>query len=176
MADKMPKPKTKRCTQCKQNKPRSAFGKHTQAKDGLNCWCRPCARKKTKQQYQKQPKKVRVARVAAWKKANPDYARDNMLRRNYGISLVEYNDLLESQGGVCAICGKPPKKLALAVDHDHKTKHIRGLLCHRCNRGLPWLADSAEVLRKAADYLDNPPPKVVLLKDRRGRNPRKKRR
>jgi hypothetical protein len=77
----------------------------------------------------------------------------------YGIDEVDYNKLLEEQNGVCAICRLPEsaaqkgKLLRLAVDHDHKTGRIRGLLCHRCNRGLGLAKDSIELFRNAADYL-----------------------
>src|SRR5437667_108661 len=63
-----------------------------------------------------------------------------------GVTDAEYDRLLAAQGGGCAICGNPPKTRRLHADHDHKTGHVRGLLCHRCNRALPnwvtpnWLA------------------------------------
>lgn len=51
-----------------------------------------------------------------------------------------YPELLKLQGGVCALCGRPPKLRKLDLDHDHKSMKIRGLLCHRCNRNLPsWV-------------------------------------
>lgn len=52
------------------------------------------------------------------------------------LSPDEYEALLEAQGGVCAICGNPPAKRRLSVDHDHATGKVRGLLCFRCNRAL----------------------------------------
>jgi len=74
------------------------------------------------------------------------------------LTLEEYDQLLASQNGVCAICGTPPKLggRRLDVDHDHKTKKVRGALCNRCNRGLPWFSDNPDRLRAAADYLDQP--------------------
>lgn len=62
------------------------------------------------------------------------------------------------QGGVCAICGRPPKNTPLNVDHDHKTGLVRGLLCWHCNsRVIGAARDEPSVLRKAAKYLDHPP-------------------
>ena len=81
------------------------------------------------------------------------------LQRYFGISLVEYNEMLENQDGVCAICGKEEatkvngKRVRLSVDHDHKTGKIRGLLCGNCNRGIGNLQDSPGLLKKAIDYL-----------------------
>jgi Recombination endonuclease VII len=72
--------------------------------------------------------------------------------------LAKYEALLESQAGVCAICGRPPKpKAPLHVDHDHETGDPRGLLCVRCNNALGLLDERPEVLYLAADYLDGAP-------------------
>ena len=60
--------------------------------------------------------------------------------------------LLAEQGGVCAICGNPPKTRRLSIDHDHKTGATRGLLCFRCNRALPTYVDGVW-LHEAARYL-----------------------
>jgi hypothetical protein len=88
-----------------------------------------------------------------------DFAYD--LNKNWGISIDEYNALLKNQGYKCAICGADSndtvngKKTRLAVDHDHKTGEIRGLLCGNCNRGIGNLQDSINFLQKAIDYLKN---------------------
>ncbi len=66
-------------------------------------------------------------------------ARDYILQKKYGISLTEYNRMLAEQHGVCAICGKPPKKYRLSLDHNHVTGEIRKLLCNVCNKGLYFL-------------------------------------
>ena len=60
------------------------------------------------------------------------------LRKNYGIGLSEYQKMLASQNGVCAVCKKVPGKRNLAVDHDHSTGKIRKLLCSSCNGKLGW--------------------------------------
>jgi hypothetical protein len=67
-----------------------------------------------------------------------------------------YDELLELQGGVCAICGAKPGTRRLHIDHDHKTMELRGLLCHRCNRYLPPWAD-AHWLQRVYNYLEHPP-------------------
>lgn len=79
---------------------------------------------------------------------------DYRLRHRYGITLKTYNKMLKKQNGVCWICGRPPKTRKLSVDHSHKTGKVRGLLCMHCNRGLSWYKDKPELLRKAADYLE----------------------
>lgn len=68
----------------------------------------------------------------------PLASRSNHLRRNYGITVGQYESMLASQGGGCAICGKPPTGNALAVDHCHVSGRVRALLCSACNRSLGY--------------------------------------
>lgn len=85
------------------------------------------------------------------------------MKTRFGISADEYTELLDRQGGGCAICGTRPRRQRLAVDHDHKTGFIRGLLCKLCNKSvLGGARDSADILRRAADYLDTPPAQEVI--------------
>ena len=81
-------------------------------------------------------------------------AKDLYLRRHYGISLADYEDILDEQGGKCAICLCKPRTRVLAVDHDHLTGRVRGLLCGRCNHGLLQFAqEDTLILRRAIEYL-----------------------
>lgn len=86
------------------------------------------------------------------------------VERTYGITQVEYDLLYAAQGGRCAICRRAIGKVKrLAVDHDHKTGKVRGLLCGPCNNMLGLVArDDPEVFDRAADYLRNPPAYEVL--------------
>ena len=85
--------------------------------------------------------------------------RTYVLQRKYGIDLEFYRYLLEKQNGVCALCGKPEttirhgKIIGLAVDHDHVTGKVRGLLCRKCNVSLGFFGDDIERLEKAIAYL-----------------------
>lgn len=82
-------------------------------------------------------------------------SRFDTIKRKYGLSREEYTDLLESQGGVCAICAKGPTVYDyLSVDHNHDTGEVRGLLCHPCNAGIGKLGDSIQRLRAAISYLE----------------------
>jgi hypothetical protein len=69
----------------------------------------------------------------------------------FGITQADYDDLLARQGGGCAICGKPPGKISLHVDHDHGTGEIRGLLCLGRNNALGQLHDGPRVARVVRD-------------------------
>jgi hypothetical protein len=87
--------------------------------------------------------------------ANKEQFRDDALRRAYGITSLDYQELLTEQNNRCAICGvdKCPTGKRFAVDHDHKTNLIRGLLCKQCNNGLGHFNDDPELLVKAVVYL-----------------------
>ena len=77
--------------------------------------------------------------------------------RKYGITLDEYNNMLDEQENTCAICFSNFKGVRDAcspvVDHNHKTGLVRGILCNSCNRGLGLMDDNIQVLQNAVIYL-----------------------
>lgn len=84
--------------------------------------------------------------------------RESNIRRLYDMSVAQFDELLASQGGVCAndACRRPhveERGKRLHVDHDHVTGAVRGLLCNGCNRGIGLLGDDPERLVGAAEYL-----------------------
>lgn len=88
--------------------------------------------------------------------AQPNY-RDSWLRNRYGITEHEYNNLLATQDGVCAICKREEKDKRLkylSVAHCHKTGRVRGLLCNSCNVGLSRFEDNILYLKNAINFLD----------------------
>ena len=88
---------------------------------------------------------------------NVSVFRAQNLKRLYGITLQDYDNMLASQGGGCAICGSksPGKRFRhFHVDHSHATGKIRGLLCAACNAGIGHLKDSLDLLERAMRYLD----------------------
>lgn len=110
-----------------------------------------------REQVKQRAKRTREARKERDPEAYWRQWRSKYLLRNYGISLEEYEALLLKQDGKCAICGSaeavPGTKNCMAVDHDHKTGKVRGLLCMFCNRGLGAFKDSPAILKNAMDYL-----------------------
>lgn len=105
-----------------------------------------------------------IAKITAWNAANPQRMDENSwrgnLRRRYGITATRYYEMLEEQGGVCAVCREPETSLRangkpkrLAVDHCHKTGQIRGLLCMRCNHTLGRHGDDPNHLEALAAYV-----------------------
>lgn len=117
-------------------------------------------REKAKRYRERDPQRARDQ----WNKhnrkrlADPEHLRwkrEDALRRSYGITQAEFNELLIQQGGVCAICKgerSGPGKV-FHVDHDHLTQRVRGLLCHRCNTAIGLLNDDPERAEGVAAYL-----------------------
>jgi Recombination endonuclease VII len=111
-------------------------------KCGKPCWakglCRNCYNKK-------------------WRRENPQHAREmdrvRNLRRWFDLTLEQYDQILAEQGGVCAGCGRPPRKTRLAVDHNHATDIVRGLLCRGCNIALGGVEDNPQTLLRLIQYL-----------------------
>jgi len=82
----------------------------------------------------------------------------SMIEKTYGLTATDYDSLLAAQGGRCAICRARPKSKRLAVDHDHKTGAVRGLLCSRCNHDLMGSAwDSMSMALALWHYMNTPP-------------------
>jgi hypothetical protein len=84
-----------------------------------------------------------------------DKAREYHLRSKYGITELQYNKILQDQQGCCAVCRRRAStfKVHLAVDHDHKTGEIFGLLCTHCNRYVIGRIRNPELFENAAAYL-----------------------
>lgn len=138
---------TKRCKKCGG----SDFGSQNQCKPCRAIWQRAWYAKNTAKAY---------ASSAAWRKANPRAAVTHRRRhelRRYGLTQEKYQDLLDAQGGLCAICESdepgPPGKY-FHIDHSHATGKIRGLLCCSCNFMLGLAKNSITTLHRAADYLE----------------------
>jgi hypothetical protein len=126
------------CARCRQFLPRKQFGSNRGKADGRTTNCKPC--------YSL-------------------YIHERQMRKVFGITTDTYNAISQIQGGRCAICQHQPRKMRLAVDHDHKTGMIRGLLCRNCNQKiLGSVRDSLEVLRRAVAYLENPPAADLALR------------
>lgn len=118
-------PSSKSCSKCGETKELTEFPVNTKMKLGRDSWCYLCRNTAAKLSFEEQPE--------AW--------RDSWYLRKYGISLREYEELFESQSGICLICQRHADKFKrkLVVDHDHSTGEVRGLLCFGCNMKLGWV-------------------------------------
>lgn len=98
------------------------------------------------------------AKHREWNKNNPgkkaSASRQSALKQKYGLLPGQYDVMLNSQNGRCAICNsEPTEKRPLCVDHCHHEGHVRKLLCDRCNRGLGAFRDDPRLIKSALDYL-----------------------
>lgn len=151
----------KKCSQCKEEKLLSEYSKYKDSKPALRTECRSCNKKRSLDTFNKDAPRHR-ARNMEWHLKNRglklEVMRANMLRRNYDISIDDYNSMLSAQDGKCANKGCPnipdPLSRMLAVDHDHVTGNVRGLLCCNCNLVLGNSGESAECFYGLIDYLN----------------------
>lgn len=116
--------------------------------------------------YYQEHKNEKRANDKIWTRANLKKRslsyRQSKLQSKFGITLEEYQTMWDAQGGVCAICGRPEtildhrsKKIRwLAVDHNHETGEVRGLLCSNCNKAVGLLHEDIEVIKNVVKYLE----------------------
>lgn len=112
-------------------------------------------RKDREYYYATKPKRNSLRREN-YKENKPRYYLNNkrsVLKAKYGLAWSEYQEMFERQNGVCAICKGTEEDRMLAVDHNHETDIVRGLLCGTCNRALGLFKDSPELLQVAKEYV-----------------------
>jgi hypothetical protein len=114
----------KRCAECREVKRVDEFHRAKSQAGGYSPYCKPC----------------RARRES-----------DARFLREYGLSREALRELIESQGGVCAVCRERP---AEHVDHDHVFGQVRGVLCFSCNAALGQFRDRVDLLQAAIDYLE----------------------
>lgn len=128
---------TKTCVTCGEEKPTDDFYFQRRA-------CKPCVREDQRR----------------FRDSQPDYNHARNLQRRYGLSVDEYQTLLANQNFACPICeveisntieykGKRP----VAVDHNHDTGDVRGILCSMCNLMLGHARENTSILYRAIVYL-----------------------
>jgi hypothetical protein len=153
---------TLRCSRCKRDLPVSNFRPRAGRKRGYHSPCKECEKKWAISPRGKSLQRARSNNHRKRLKAsNPAELqrrqREQGLKVRYGLTISEYESRLAAQRDKCAICGSEFAggrwKRRFSVDHDHKTGHIRGLLCGSCNRGLGDFRDNPLFLLKAIAYL-----------------------
>ena len=167
----------KRCSRCGETKPKSEFHRRPDRACGVLSHCKECARIKNRagyvanvdhrravsRQWYHNNRERHRERAREWQKRQGPAFQAATLRRNelmriFKLTEEAYDAMFKAQSGVCGICGEPPAKMNLAVDHDHSCckggkgartcgKCIRGLLCSRCNRFLGWFEKYHEPAR-----------------------------
>jgi hypothetical protein len=178
--------KTKRCYICGETKAPSEFFKNRTRKDGLTYRCKICKKADDKvwnaankekraatvkawyvtnkeriavkqKDYYDANKERKLAQGRLWHKRNKNHRRSQRLLKNYGITLEDYEVMLENQNHTCKICGTSDAggiAGRMVVDHCHTTGNVRGLLCNRCNTAIGLFKDDTAVLASAIKYLN----------------------
>lgn len=138
-------PLTKVCTSCGEGKELHEYRYKKGGRHLKHSFCKSCEAKKQKAYREK----LKGSNFEAY------YLKlqERELKAKYALSLSEYYLMWEEQDGVCAICKTTCSK-NLAVDHDHTTGKLRGLLCQKCNRGLGLFNDNFKLLEDAIKYLE----------------------
>lgn len=167
----------KLCSTCQEVKP---FAEFYLRPNGKPAWgqCKPCGKQRLRDRYraltpeQKEAEKQRLRKHAQrpeskalaryiskrWREKNPEKVRASRWKTRYGLTLEEYDALLDQYGRMCGICSSLDD---LVLDHDHGCcpaertcgRCLRGVLCRRCNSGIGLLKDSVSLVEKAVAYL-----------------------
>lgn len=143
----------KTCRKCGELKPCDAFYVHSKATGKLRNDCKACTKATVKEN---QPEGSRVDYSRSYYARHGETVRAKQRERLYGITEEQYQEILESQGHKCAICGTtdPQHYGRFVIDHCHTTGKVRGLLCNHCNRGLGAFMDNRQSLLSAINYLN----------------------
>jgi Recombination endonuclease VII len=147
---------TKICTKCGIEKKISEFYKYPNGKFGVRADCKKCQLLYAHEYYFKNWDEKRKINNK-YKSEHKEQNKNSILKRKFGITLDQYKEMFEKQNGLCAICNKEEKVngRSLAVDHNHKTGKVRGLLCNKCNHHvLSGANDNINILQSAINYLN----------------------
>lgn len=151
---------TKVCKVCKRKLSIEKFREAKGCVDGHRGDCIVCQNKRSNEHYWNNSQEILI-KERENRIADPDVYRAKKLKKLYGITLDQYNKVFEQQGGVCKVCGRPEtatrndKLKHLAVDHNHNTGRVRGLLCAGCNTALGYLSENPVVIKSLLDYIIN---------------------
>lgn len=139
--------KVKICTMCKEEKPLSEYrSRGGSLSHLLKSRCNLCPFKEHKSWTQQNEDKVREYR------AKDKWCLEKRCKR-HGITVEEFWVMYEEQDGTCPICDSAIEAEASAIDHNHDTGEVRGILCKNCNRAIGLLGDSPETMARAEAYL-----------------------
>ena len=134
----------KTCPRCGHTFPLDGFAINRTKSRGISAYCLDCHN--------------HVVRTNAVKLHGS--TRNKHLKERYDLTEQRVAEMIEAQGGTCAICRRKP---AEHVDHDHATGDVRGVLCFTCNAGLGNFADNAHLMHLAAEYLDRHSPRARFV-------------
>jgi hypothetical protein len=160
----------KTCRDCLATLPLDGFYANARRADGRASYCKPChikrnqaAERRWREKNPEAAKERDRQQGRRWREKHPgrprdpELARARRLMREYGLTTEAYNELLASQSGGCAVCGRTDSGTSqgahLRVDHCHETGQVRGLLCDPCNRNIGLIGDTVEAFERVLAYL-----------------------
>src|ERR1035437_957753 len=175
-------PDFKTCYDCHVEKPGLGFFKDDGRADGLEACCKECEVKKNRARWEKNKAREIVAIPESKtcpdckkERSRSDFSKSNgntdarqvyckeckavrHIKLKYNLSPEQFNAMLKTQGGACAICRTttPGGRGTWHVDHIHGTDVIRGLLHSQCNTGLGFFKDNVGFINTAIEYLSGP--------------------
>ena len=160
---------SKVCTGCKSQLPIDQFYRNAAKRDGRSEYCKTCKTGICKRLQVDTPPTLICTRCKETKPSDSFYLnqlgkhrrsleckscqRSGSMKRRYGITLEQFDELVRCQNGGCRICGSRPPGVTLVVDHCHQTGAIRGILCGYCNTGLGFFKDNPDLCKAAENYL-----------------------
>ena len=134
------------CSKCKVPKELTDFHVDRVKKNGRCSSCKVCSKERASKFYHNH-------RIAC-----DNYTYSYYIKKLYGITLEEKNDMFLKQGNCCGACGSKNigniQRTRWCIDHDHKTGLVRGVLCYHCNAALGQVKDDISTLKKLIEYLE----------------------
>lgn len=129
------------CNQCRRYLEIKCFSRSSRTRDGLRAGCKECCNKKHKD-------------------ITSESRRKYGLKKLYGMTPEDYEEILNQQNRVCFLCFEEETRVTsngttkLSVDHNHITGKVRGLLCHRCNVALGFVQENPDLIKRMISYLE----------------------
>lgn len=166
------------CTKCGQAKPFEQFAKHKNMPTGYLRQCKECKNAYLREYYKNNEDQRRKRRERKWewrqdptnrayenakgyeaqrvRENRAEVYRRHLYKKNYGMTIADYDRMADEQGHGCAICHQPPsgKHKYFHIDHCHTTGKVRALLCSSCNTALGSFKDDENLVLAAAAYLE----------------------
>ena len=149
------------CTKCKSKQSYESFHADRRTRDGLSYKCKQC-----KSEYDGKPssilRRIKYNRLhqsqiseyhSKYYDIKADHKANLKMKIQYNITLTDYNRMLNTHNGACAICHMDNGPRRLHIDHDNTEGLVRGLLCNNCNLGIGYLKENHTIFLGAIQYL-----------------------
>ena len=148
---------TKSCSKCKKIKVLECFSIRDKAKGYYRSECKECVSISSRERYERDKSKY-TSKSREYRKLHKIEVKNGLrewnLKTNFGMTIQNYEELLDKQNGTCDICnGINENGNRLSVDHDHNTGKIRSLLCSNCNLMIGNAREDVVVLNNAIEYI-----------------------